>query len=65
MAGLVELVLRRVRTRLSPPPPEPSFPAIEELAAALEEAYAGFDSTLRSGVQNLLSGVRRRLTDRG
>jgi len=35
MAGLVALVLRGVRTRLSPPPPEPSVPAIEELAAAL------------------------------
>jgi hypothetical protein len=27
--------VRRVRTHLSPPPPEPSTPAIEELAAAL------------------------------
>ena len=34
MAGLVSLV-RRVRMHLSPPPPEPSGPAIEELAAAL------------------------------
>ena len=35
MAGLVALVLRRVRTHLSPPPPEPSVPAIEDVAAAL------------------------------
>lgn len=37
----------------------------EELASALEEAYEGFDSPARSGVQSLLAGVRRRLTDRG
>lgn len=37
----------------------------EELASALEEAYEGFDNPARSGVQNLLAGVRRRLPNRG
>ena len=37
----------------------------EERASALEDAYEGFDNPVRSGVQNLLDGVRRRLPNRG